>query len=174
MIMQDFEGRWFAIQVRQSAEFTALAGLQSRGYEAYLPTYLSTREWSDRIRKQRLPLFPGYLFCRFNSAIRAPIVTTLGVVRILGAGGTPIPVEEIEIASLQAIETATGIHAFPWPRLEIGEVISICSGPLRGLKGVLQSIKGRDTLIVSVPLLQRSVAVEVRMDWIIREDGHSA
>jgi transcription termination/antitermination protein NusG len=169
-MLQDCDGRWFAIQVRPNAEHTALAGLRSKGYEAYLPTFHCTRQWSDRTKKLRLPLFAGYLFCRFCSALTAPIVTTLGVVRILGIGKTPIPVEDSEIVSLQAIEAAVGVRSYPWPRLELGSQVCICAGPLRGLVGVLQSVKGESTLIVSVSLLQRAVAVEVQANWITAEE----
>lgn len=170
VMLQDCEGRWFAIQVRPKAEYAALAGLRSKGYEAYLPTFHCTRQWSDRTKQVRLPLFAGYLFCRFRSALTAPIVTTLGVVRILGIGNTPIPVEDSEIVSLQAIEAAVGIRSYPWPRLEVGDQVCICAGPLRGLVGVLQSVKGESTLIVSVSLLRRAVAVELEADWVTAEE----
>jgi hypothetical protein len=104
-MLQDCEGRWFAIQVRPNAECAALAGLQSKGYETYLPTYYCTRQWSDRVKKLRLPLFTGYVFCKFSSAATAPMVTTLGVVRVLGIGGTPVPMDDSEIASLQTISS---------------------------------------------------------------------
>jgi transcription antitermination factor NusG len=165
-MLKDCEGRWFAIQVRPNTECAALAGLQSKGYEAYLPTYYCTRQWSDRVKKLRLPLFAGYLFCKFLSAATGPIVTTLGVVRILGVGGIPIPVDDHEITSLQALEAATGIRYYPWPKLEVGDQVCICVGPLRGLVGVLQSVKGKSTLVVSVPLLHRAVAIEMHADWI--------
>jgi transcription antitermination factor NusG len=165
-MLQDFEGRWFAIQVRPNAECAALAGLRSKGYETYLPTYYCARQWSDRVKKLRLPLFTGYVFCKFSSAATAPIVTTLGVVRVLGVGGTPIPVDDSEIASLQTIEAATGVRSYPWPQLEVGDQVCIGVGPLRGLVGVLQLVKGESTLIVSVSLLHRAVAVEMQADWI--------
>jgi transcription termination/antitermination protein NusG len=164
---QPCEGRWIAIQVRPGAEYVALAGLCSRGYETYLPIYYSIRQRSDRVSKLRRPLFPGYLFCKFSSAIRAPIVTASGVVKILGVNGAPTPVADNEIMSLQAIEAATGINAYPWPQPEVGDTVCICEGPLRGVSGVLQLVRGKDTLIVSIPLLQRAVAVEVRYEWIL-------
>jgi transcription termination/antitermination protein NusG len=172
-MLQDCEGRWFAIQVRPKAECAALAGLRSKGYEAYLPMYNCTRQWSDRTKKVRLPLFAGYLFCRFRSAVTAPIVTTQGVIRILGIGNTPIPVEDREIDSLQAIEAAVGVRSYPWPRWEVGDQVCICAGPLRGLLGVLHSVKGESTFIVSVSLLHRAVAVELQADWITAEEPRS-
>jgi transcription termination/antitermination protein NusG len=170
-MFQDCEGRWFAIQVRPNAENTALVGLRSKGYEAYLPTYCCSRQWSDRVKKVRLPLFAGYLFCKFSFAATAPIVTTLGVVRILGVGDTPVPVADSEIASLQAIEAATGVRSYPWPKMEVGGRVRIGVGPLRGLAGVLQSVKGETTLIVSVSLLHRAVAVEIPEDWIVPSEA---
>jgi transcription antitermination factor NusG len=165
-VIQNFDGRWFAIQVRPNGEHAVLAALRSKEYEAYLPTYRCTRQWSDRVKILELPLFAGYLFCRFSSTIQAPIVATPGVLKILGIGRTPVPIEDSEIVSLRAIVASRGVHFYPWPKLEAGARVCIRAGPLRGVVGVLRVVKNERTLIVSVPLLQRSVAIEIQADWV--------
>ncbi|HZR59108.1 MAG TPA: transcription termination/antitermination NusG family protein [Terriglobales bacterium] len=165
-MLENHDGRWFAVQVRPNTEQAVLTSLRNKEYETYLPTYRCTRQWSDRIKKLELPLFAGYIFCRFNSAIKSPIMTTGGVLRILGIGNTPIPLEDEEINSLRTLGSLTGIRFYPWPRLEEGGQVCIQIGPLRGLVGVLRFIKNESTLILSVPLLQRSVAVEIPADWV--------
>jgi transcriptional antiterminator NusG len=173
-MLQNYDGRWFAIQVRPNAEHATLAALQSKEYEAYLPTYRCKRQWSDRVRTLNLPLFAGYLFCRFNSAIQTSIISTPGVLRILGLGSTPLPVDDSEIISLRAIVAADNVHFYPWPKLEVGSNVCIRAGPLRGVVGTLRLIKDQQTLIVSVPLLQRSVAVEIQADWIVGAETYHA
>lgn len=152
---------WFAIQVRPNCERTVEATLRYKGYEVYLPTYRYTRRWSDRVKTSEVPLFAGYLFCQFSPAASAPIVTTHGVVRILGVGSSPVAIEETEIKSLRAVESCDGLRFYPWPRLEVGAQVCIRTGPLQGLVGVLRQVKNKCTFILAVPLLQRSVAVEI-------------
>src|SRR2546430_3712689 len=61
---------------RTRYENFAAKQLAGRGYEFFLPFYLCKRRWSDRMQELEMPLFPGYLFCRFNALDRLPILTT--------------------------------------------------------------------------------------------------
>jgi len=143
----------------------ASAALRGKGYEEFLPLYRSRRRWSDRVKQLDLPLFPGYLFCRFDPHDRLlPILTTPGMIGIVGAGRTPIPVPDEEIEAVRRI-LRSGLAAQPWPFLGAGCAVYIERGPLAGLQGVITKADKVDRLIVSVNLLQRSVAVEIDRDW---------
>ncbi|MFQ5737595.1 MAG: UpxY family transcription antiterminator [Acidobacteriota bacterium] len=156
---------WFALQVRTRHEKSVAALLRGQGYECFLPLYKCRRRWSDRIKEIDQPLFPGYLFCWFNPRHRLPIVMTPGVVLIVGRGRTPIPVEEHEISAIQTI-VESGLPSHPWPFLRIGERVRVEYGALRGLEGHLLDFKGRHRIVVSVALLQRSVAVDIDSAWV--------
>jgi transcription antitermination factor NusG len=73
-------------------------------------------------------------------------------------GKVPIPVEENEIAAVQRVVNS-GVLAQPWPFLKTGEQVTIEEGPLRHVTGILAAIDGSERLIVSISLLQRSLAV---------------
>src|SRR6185436_19047058 len=135
-----------------------------KGYEVFLPLYRDRRRWSDRVKELELPLFPGYLFCRFDVTKRLPILTTPGIVQVVGLGKTPLPIEEKEIAAIQSI-VISRLNAQPWPYLKVGQKVRIEQGRLTGLEGILIALKKTHRLVVSVSLLQRSVAVEVDHDW---------
>jgi transcription antitermination factor NusG len=167
-MLQGYDGCWFALQVRSNAERTVLASLERRGYEGFLPTYTCARRWSDRVKTLTLPLFTSYLFFRFSSASSLPVITIPGVLRILGIGKTPQPVEKSTIDSLKAMVATNDLRYYPWPKLEVGDEVCMRSGPLRGLVGVLREIKNGRAMVVSIPLLQRSVAVEIQEDWLAR------
>jgi transcription antitermination factor NusG len=156
---------WFAVQVRTSTEATAVNLLQNKGYECYLPLAKSRRHWSDRMKILERPLFPGYLFCRFDVHNRLPILKTPGVLQIVGVGKTPVPVDEMEMNAIQKLGES-GLQAHPWPFLQIGDLARIASGPLRGLTGIVVGMRSELKLVLSVSLLQRSVAVEVERDWL--------
>lgn len=151
---------WFALHVRSNCERTVSTILRSKGYQEFLPTYRCKRRWSDRVKEEDLPLFPGYLFCRLDQDDRLPVLSTSGVVGIVGIGKTPIPVEAPELETIWRV-THSDLVVNPWPHLEIGELVVFDSGPLSGLEGILLECKGQRRLVVSVTLLQRSVAVEI-------------
>jgi transcription antitermination factor NusG len=158
--------RWYALQVRSRHETIAAAILENKGYDRFLPLCRSRRMWSDRIVHLDLPLFPGYVFCRFDPADRSvPILTTPGVVRIVGVGSRAVPVDDAEIAAIQAI-VKSGFATEPWPYLRLGNPVRIRYGALSGVEGLLVEKKSRHRLIVSITLLQRSVAVEIDSAWV--------
>lgn len=156
---------WFAILVRTSREKTASLLLENAGYECFLPISKYLRRWSDRMKEIEVPLFPGYLFCRMNPQNRLPVLMTPGVIQIVGTGKTPIPVEEEEIAAIQRVGKS-GLPTMPWPYLQVGHAARIEDGPLRGMTGIVIKIKSGLKLVLSVNLLQRSVAVEIDRSWI--------
>jgi transcription antitermination factor NusG len=112
-----------------------------------------------------LPLFPGYVFCRLQPSSRLPVLTTPGVVSIIGSGKTPQPVEPEELAAIQSL-VRSGMPAIPWPFLKAGERVRIEHGALVGIEGILTAVKKESRVVLSVTLLQRSVAVEVDRNFI--------
>jgi transcription antitermination factor NusG len=157
---------WFALQVRSRYEKNVANFLDGKGYEWFLPSYRSRRRWSDRVKEVELPLFPGYLFCRFDPQERLPILKTPGMIAIVGTAKVPTAVDETEIAALRTL-VASGLPRQPWPYLQIGQRVRIEHGALFGLEGILIQQKGFDRLVLSVTLLQRSVAAEIDSSWVV-------
>ncbi len=163
--MKTPDPHWYALQVQARLAAVASATLRGKGYEEFLPLYRARRRWSDRIKQVDIPLFPGYLFCRFDPHDRlVPVLTTPGVISIVGAGKNPIPVLEEELDAVRAI-LRSGLPAQPWPFLSVGSRIFIGHGPLAGLEGTITDAAKTCRLVVSVSLLQRSVAVEIDREW---------
>ncbi len=152
---------WYALAVRPRHERRVSLVLRSKGYREFLPMYHARRRWTDRVAEIELPLFPGYVFCQFDPGDRrVPIVTTPGVIRIVGGPNGPVAVDEIEMATVRAV-VDSGIAAQPWPYLATGQAVRIQHGALAGIEGILLEVKGRRRLIVSVTLLQRSIHVDI-------------
>jgi len=163
---------WFAIQVRTRWEKSAATLVAAKGYEVFLPTHMAKRRWSDRVREVSAPLFPGYLFCRFDVQKRLPILVTPGVIGVVGRGRIPVPVADSEILSIQKI-VSSGVAAEPYPYLELGQRVRIQDHILRGLEGILIGHRGSHRVVVSVTLLQRSVALEIERSRVslVSHDG---
>jgi transcription antitermination factor NusG len=156
---------WYALHTRSNFEQITACFLRERDYPEFVPTYKVRTRWSDRTGKVERPLFPGYLFCRFPFGDRSRILAAPGVVHIVGAGKVPVPVEQWEIEAVQIV-LRSGIALSPWRFLHVGQRVLIGQGPLAGLEGILVSFKGGFRVVVSVTLLQRSIAAEVDGDWI--------
>ena len=156
---------WFAVRVRSNFEQMTAAALRGKGYEEFLPVYRARRRWSDRLKEVDCPLFPGYVFCRFDVENRLPVLVTPGVISILGMGKTPVPLDEGEIEAVRVI-VRSGLVAGPWPFVRVGQAVYIEEGPLAGAEGVVIKVKGRYRLVASVTLLQRSVYVEIDREWV--------
>ncbi len=156
---------WYALQVRSRKENYVASQITGQGYECLLPTYKSVRKWSDRVKELEQPLFPGYLFCRFDFQDRRPLITTPGVLQIVGSGRVAVPVPDEEIRSLQLALSST-LSKQPWPYLEVGQRVRVNYGSLAGLEGILVNLKGNHRVVLSITLLQRSVAMEVDSAWL--------
>ena len=155
---------WFGVQTSIRKEAIVARHLEYKGYQVYFPTCCSVRQWSDRTVRTERALFPGYLFCRFDPR-KPSIVTTPGAVSILGIGGRPQEVPEQEIVSIQRM-VQSRLPLGPHPYLREGETIAIIKGPLKGVTGVLVKSNDHLKVVVSVTLLQRSVAISLATEAI--------
>ena len=164
---------WFALRTKSNFEGLASQILRQKGYEEFLPTYRRRTYWSDRIKTIDRPLFPGYLFCRFDERARLPILVTPGVVSVVGFGKAPVAIPDEEIEAVRTL-LRSGLPARPWPFVSVGQRLVIERGPLCGIEGILLEIRNHCRFIVSVNLLQRSVAAEVEPDWVrpVGSHGH--
>jgi transcription antitermination factor NusG len=158
--------QWFAVRTAAGREKAVSAQLQNKGYEEFLPLYKTRRQWSDRTKELELPLFPGYLFCRFDFSNRLPILVTPGVKLVVSLGKVPAPVSDGEIESLRRA-MASGADAAPWPYLTVGQRVRVREGALAGVEGILLQVKSSWRIVLSVELLQRSVAVELDRGAIV-------
>lgn len=156
---------WYVVRVRSNFEQRAATALQAKGLTIFLPLYRVKRRWSDRVKEMDVPLFPGYVFCRFNPHEKLPILQTPGIVSIIGTSNGPTPVEDSEIAAVQTM-MKSGLAVGPWPFLREGQPVIVKYGALEGLEGLILSSKGKHRLIVSISLLQRSVSVEIDRECV--------
>ena len=113
----------------------------------------------------RFPLFPGYLFCRFDGSSLIPILSAAGVIQILSRNGVPEPVRKTEIASINTL-LSQGHLLLPWPTFEAGETVRLISGPLAGIEGIVVRDDRVTKLVVSVSLLKRSLVTEIDRSWV--------
>jgi transcription antitermination factor NusG len=156
------EARWYAAYTCANHEKRVSEQLGVREVEHFLPLYSSVRRWKDRRVMLDLPLFPGYVFVRMAMRDRLQVQTVPGVARLVGFNKTPAALPDDEI---DALRTSLGdaVRAEPHPYLTAGRRVRMRTGPLAGMEGVLLRRKGGFRLVISIDLIQRSVAVDADM-----------
>jgi len=151
---------WYAAYTSANREKRVAEQLARRSVEHFLPLYETVRRWKDRRVRLQLPLFPGYIFVRLALRDRLQALQVPGVANLVGFGGTPAPLPQEEIDALRA-SLSHGVRAVPHPYLTAGRRVRVKSGPLAGMEGILARRKHGARFMVSVELIQRSIAVEM-------------
>ena len=161
-ILNDVEknSQWSALHTRYQHERKVEALLNAKGFETFLPTYYTVRQWKDRKKSICEPLFPGYLFIAGVNERRLQIMSIPGACAIVSVAGAPstIPTAEIE-AIRRCVSDPWKVE--PHPRLQGGDSVRVQSGPLAGVEGILVRVKDSCRLVVSVEILGRAAAVEI-------------
>jgi transcription termination/antitermination protein NusG len=168
--MSEAKGNWYAIHTRSHFEQKVHDGISGKSVEVFLPRIEVMSRRKDRRKKILIPLLPGYVFVRFemDPEVYWEIVKTVGVVRMVGFMGKPVSAREEEIQSLMILNgTDRTVHNRTY--MKSGDRVMIMDGPLKGLVGFYLRHKGQsDKVVVSIELLQRSLAVEIE-DWAVEK-----
>ena len=153
---------WFAVQTKPKHEKRVAAELKEKGVMAFLPMLSEVHQWSDRKRQVELPLFTTYVFVRIGGdrSSRARVLQTNGVFCFVGARGVGVPIPDDQIETVQLI-VREKIPFSAYPFLNIGQRVRVRGGSLDGICGVLSAINNDRSLIVSVNLIQRSLAIRI-------------
>lgn len=151
---------WYAAYTCANHEKRVAADLSRRTVEHFLPLYDSVRRWKDRRVKLELPLFPGYVFVRLPLSERLRVLQIPGVVRLVSFNGLPAALRDDEMEILRS-GLGRNLRAVPHPFLTIGRRVRITGGPFAGLEGILKRHKSQLRVVVSLDMIQRSVAVDI-------------
>jgi len=169
---EEEQQRWYAVHARSRHEEVVLQGLRNKMIETFLPRVQVMSRRKDRRKRILVPLLPGYLFVHsdMNPYQYWDIIKTYGVVRVIGIEGKPVPVKDEEIASLRILD-GTDRTIRNQTYITEADTIMIMEGSLKGLTGYYVKRKGKsDKVVVSIELLQRSLAVEIE-DWKVDKIG---
>jgi transcriptional antiterminator RfaH len=152
---------YFAVKVRSRAEATITDTLRRKGYEVLLPTYVRRQQYSDRMKQNSQPLFPGYVFVRLHAERLLGVVSTNGVSYVVKSGNAMRPLPAAEEQLLHSLSALAGVCE-PCKFPEVGQRVHIKSGPLQDQHGTLVRIGNRERLVVSLQSIFSSVTVNLR------------
>jgi len=148
---------WYAIRTRPRFERAVCHALDLAGLDSYAPIYSERVRWSDRVKIVDRPLFPGYIFSRFDASIGLDCLDIYGVVHVLPNNLRPLAIPDDEIRSIQIVcDSAMPLSEAEW---QPGEVLTVERGPLKGARGVVVRNREKATLTVQIEMLGRAVSV---------------
>jgi transcription antitermination factor NusG len=158
---------WYVVHTRSRSEYKVNSGLIQKNLTTFLPEIESWSKRKDRNKKILVPLFPGYIFAEssfLDNETKLAILKTVGVVSILGKkdNSKPIPVPDNKIDVIRRfVNSKEEIFAMQFPQL--GDPARIIDGPFAGIEGtVVKRNVEKELFVVSVELLQRSVAIKLK------------
>lgn len=161
------DSHWCAAYTRHQHEKSVGDMLERKGFETFVPLYQARRRWHDRVKTLALPLFPSYVFLRGGIERQLQIVTTPGVHWMITTAGQVAVIPDEEIAAVKRLVDSS-LRVEPHPFLRCGDWVRVKTGPVEGVEGILVRMKSLYRLVISVEMLQKSVAVEVSVSDVER------
>ncbi|MBQ8957163.1 MAG: UpxY family transcription antiterminator [Bacteroidales bacterium] len=156
---------WHAIYVRSRAEKKVLSQLEEMGLKAYLPLITKVRQWSDRRMKVDEPLFRSYVFVYSNAKEYIPILNVYGVLKFVSFENQAVNVPENQILAIKKFvadyERGEEYRMQNFEELKEGQLVRIITGPMKGLKGRLESIENKRHLIVYIDVVGQYIPVHL-------------
>jgi transcriptional antiterminator RfaH len=164
------ESAWHVVQVHLHAETKAEMHLSRQGFETYLPRYLKRRRHARRTETVAAPLYPSYLFVRFNSSIHRwrSIHSTRGVVRLVCNGDVPAALDQAIIENLKSRENAQGfIQLERRLKFALHDKVRVCEGAFTDCLGLVEGVSDRDRVVILLNMLGRKVRVLLNEELIV-------
>jgi transcription antitermination factor NusG len=164
---------WHAVQVLTNHEKRVTQHLSSRSLEHYLPTYSERSRWTDRTVTLERPLFPGYVFIRFDAGERLSVLSTPGVLHLLGRG----PAGLIPCVEIERIQTALakGYRLQPHPAISKGMRVRMKTGIFSGVEGTVTEIRQNCRVVLALSGVDQCFSLEALIHdiEIMNEAAHA-
>ncbi len=151
---------WYAIYTKSRFEKKIFTALQKKSIQAFLPLLKEKRRWSDRIKTIQVPMLPSYVFVRLCESQFTKLYYLPGFVRLVSFEGKPCIIKAKEIELMEQI-TRHGLAVKKANVCEIGDVVRIVNGPLKGWEGTIEQKMGKDRILFYLDGVQQVISIAV-------------
>ena len=158
---------WYALYTAPRAEKKVAERFTESGIEHYLPIQKVMRKWSDRMKEVEVPVVNGYIFVNISELQFKAVLNTYGAIQFVREFGKPVPIPDKQLARLRfMVDNAEAPVEFNFEALKPGQPITITRGPLQGLIGELQEVKGKHHVIIRLDKFGYAIT-EVPLSFIV-------
>jgi transcription antitermination factor NusG len=155
--------RWLVFYTRPRNEKKCEKKLREIGIEVFLPKCRVERQWSDRIKKVMLPLFPNYIFARVNEKERIKVLKTAGIVTMVTFGDQPAVMDECEIENLRITQNnPERLESLSYSLPDPGSRVVVKGGPFEGLAGYVVEQRSGKCVVVEITSIGKAVKVHLK------------
>ena len=152
--------KWIAIYTKSRHEQIVINELSKKDIESFCPMFKERRQWSDRKKWVHFPLFRSYVFARIHLKENIFVLQTIGVNKIVKFQN------KISIIPDQVINDIKNVVNGGYKIQQVdyfikGDEVSVISGPLKGVNGIIQDLKGDSRLIMKVEAIRQAFSIEI-------------
>ena len=155
------EYKWYAVYTKPRNEKKVVKELSIKGITNYCPLIKTLRQWSDRKKMVEEPLFRSYIFVNVSETEYYDAINTLGVVKYVTFGGKAVSIPENQIDIIKRTLNQNIDFEVSTKRFKKGEKIEVLHGSLAGLKGEIQTVSGKKTLLIRIDNIGYSLLVHI-------------
>lgn len=157
--------KWIAVYTKSRHEQIAINELSKKDIESFCPMFKERRQWSDRKKWVHFPLFRSYVFARIHLKENIFVLQTIGVNKIVKFQN------KISIIPDQVINDIKNIVDGGYKIQQVdyfikGDEVSVVSGPLKGVNGIIQDLKGDSRLIMKVEAIRQAFSIEISSEQL--------
>ena len=156
---------WIVVRSKPRSEKIAYAQLKEKGIEAYLPLLKERRKWSDRKKWVEFPLFSSYLFAKIEIKNSIFVLQTNGVSSLVKFGEL-IAIVQDEVVHAIKLAIDGGYQLTPTEYFIAGNAVEVIEGPMRGVKGIVVKLKGKDRLVIKIDAIQQALSIDIDTRFI--------
>ncbi|WP_282037743.1 UpxY family transcription antiterminator [Saccharicrinis aurantiacus] len=152
---------WYALYTKSRAEKKVSEDLNKKGIRNYLPLRRELRKWSDRKKWVETPAISSYIFINISPEQYNWVFEINGVVAYVAHNGRAVTIPDNQIKAMQ--QTIENKIAFDVESNAItkGKEITISSGPLIGVKGIVKKVKGNRKLYIDISNIGYSLVIDM-------------
>ena len=154
---------WTAFYTKPRSEKKASERLSVKGFQVYCPTRTILRQWSDRKKKVKEPVFTSYIFARVDEVKRQQILYEPSIVSSVFWLGKPVVIRDTEIDEIERfLSEHPEAQGMSTGTLKPGQEARVVRGPLDGESGIVRQIRGNKVILEISNLgieLQAEIAV---------------
>ena len=156
---------WFIVQFKPNSHHQAKKNLTLQGFEVFLPLYHTTSRKLSRFINSSKPLFPGYMFIRFNRAESKwhKINNTYGVSRLITFNSILKPIPTKFFDNLMKRYDSSG-KLIPIEKLKNGDQVTVLKGPFANFIATVEKYEDDQRIWVLMDLMGRKTKIHTSSD----------
>ena len=160
----DIPYKWFALYTKPRAEKKVYEELQTKGIKVYLPLRRELRQWSDRKKWVDRPIISSYIFVHIQMVDYKRVFESKGVVSYVSHKGKAVVIPDREIEAMRRTVESNLSFNVEASTIQKGQIITITSGPLKGITGEVLEIQGARKFFLRISHIGYSLVVNLDDD----------